>query len=84
MSTVNTRDVTPGDRIDMRDRAVIVASNDDSGLGVLWFTPEGLGPFYAVLPHCTLYRSFYDDERLGEHKSWWDIHPDVTGKTGEI
>lgn len=83
-STVNTRDASVGDRIDLADRGVIVASNDDRGLGVVWYDHMMRGPYFAVLPHCTLYRRTYHDERNGEHQSYWDMHPDFTGRTGEV
>lgn len=62
-----------------------VTSIDDEGFGVKFFTPEGVGPFHAMLPHGefpagTIHRTLYVDEAAGEHESWWKTHPDVTGK----
>lgn len=82
--SVSSRDVDIGDRIDLAGRGVIVFDNMPDGLRVAWYDDMMRGPYSAVLPHCTLYRRRYHDERNGEHQSFWDVHPDITGRTGEI
>jgi hypothetical protein len=81
---VSTKEILVGSRIDLWDRAVIVADVQDDGLRVVWFDDMMRGPYSAVLPHCSLYRTIYHDERNGEHESFYDVHPDMTGKTGEV
>jgi hypothetical protein len=80
---VSTKEIEVGSRIDLWDRAVIVAEVAEDGLRVIWYDDRMQGPYSAVLPHCSLYRTIYHDERLGEHESYHDVHPDFTGKTGE-
>lgn len=70
-------------------RRVEIVGMDDSGFKVKWFTPEGLGPYYAMLPHGTfpqntLRKVEFADERAGVHDSYWNWHSDFTGKTGEF
>lgn len=66
-----------------------VSDIDDNGFQVKFFDLEGKGPFFCVLPHAalpdgTIHRNLYADDRGGQHKSWWQTHTDITGKTGEI
>jgi hypothetical protein len=84
LNAIRTQDIDVGSRIDLPGRGVIVADNMPDGLRVIWFDDMMRGPYSAVLPHCTLYRRTYHDERNGEHQSFYDVHPDFTGKTGEI
>ena len=79
----NTRDMNIGDELDCGDRRVIVVENSPDGLGVIWYTPEGMGPNYGVLPHAAIYRQMYEREDLCK-RSYWETHPDFTGKTGEV
>jgi len=70
-------------------RRVEVVNIDESGFTVRWFSPEGLGPYQAHLPHGAFPRNavhkvHYADERAGLHKSFWETHSDFTGKTGEF
>lgn len=70
-------------------RRVEVTAVDDGGFTVRWYSPEGLGPYMAVLPHGsfpsnTLKQVRFADERAGEHESYWLTHPDFTGRTGEF
>jgi len=70
-------------------RRVEVVKNDSGGFTVKWFSPEGLGPYVATLPHGTfpqntLHHKLYADERGGRHDSYWNFHSDFTGKTGEF
>jgi len=90
LRAVNSRDIDIGSRIDLPGsdgqpgRGVIVFDNQPDGLTVVWYDELMRGPYSAVLPHCTLYTRHYHDERNGEHQSFYDVHPDFTGKTGEI
>jgi len=61
---------------------------DEAGFTVRFFTPEGLGPFVATLPHGvlpekTITRTLYDDERGGPHRSYWKWHADMGGDEGD-
>lgn len=90
MKTDSADILLPGDQFDipMGDgtfRRVEVTTTGDAGFGVKWFDPDGKGPFIATLPH----GSFpsrplvqQQDVRGGEHKHFFDIHPDFTGKYG--
>jgi hypothetical protein len=81
----STRDINIGDRIDIANfRGVIVTDNNNDGLSVMWFTPDGLGPYHMNLPHADAAPRLYHDERNGEQDSYWDTHPDFTGKYGTI
>lgn len=94
MSTDSADILLPGDMFDipMEDgtvRRVEVMTTNDEGFRVKFFKPDGTGPFYALLPHGSfpgrpLVRTWNPDERGGQHKSWWQTHPDITGKTGEF
>lgn len=79
----STRDMNPGDVLDCGERRVVVVDQTPEGLGVIWYTAAGEGPNYGVLPHATIYQQTYENEKL-TRDSWWDTHPDMTGKTGEI
>jgi hypothetical protein len=87
--TFNTKDCMQGDRIDVpptgehAGRAVIVAEQLDVGVRVIWFDDMGRGPYSAVLPHCTVTGHLYANETRRD-TSFWDTHPDMTGKTGEV
>lgn len=66
-------------------RRVEVIGLDNSGFTVKWFSPEGLGPYTATLPHGTFPRNTlrkvqFADERAGLHESYWKTNPDFTGK----
>jgi hypothetical protein len=70
-------------------RRVEIIKMDDGGFTVKWFSPEGLGPYVAVLPHGTfphntLHKQLYADERAGKHESYWTSHSDFTGRTREF
>ena len=70
-------------------RRVEIVKMDDGGFTVKWFSPEGLGPYVAVLPHGTfphntIHKVHYADERAGVHKSFWETNPDFSGKYGEF
>lgn len=70
-------------------RRVEVVNIDESGFTVRWFSPEGLGPYRAHLPHGafpqnTLKRVHFPDERAGLHESFWTSNPDFTGRYGEF
>lgn len=80
-----TRDIEIGDRIDIDGfRGMIVTDIQTDGIAVVWFTPDGIGPNHMVLPHGALHKRRYHDERNGEHKSYFNTHPDFTGRSGEI
>jgi hypothetical protein len=79
----STRDIEVGDRIDLPDRAVIVTDIQPGGIAVTWFDDKMQGPYYAVLPHGSLHRTRYIDERNND-QSWWEAHPDITGKYREF
>lgn len=83
-----TYDLNPKDVIEVGSgvgaRKVVVVESQDDGVVVCWFTPEGIGPYTAKLPHAEVSQFLYENERLGQHKSWWETHPDITGRTGEI
>lgn len=78
-----SRDIDVGDRIDLPGRGVIVTGIEPDGLAVMWFDDKGQGPYHATLPHGSLHRTAYIDERNTD-RSWWEVHPDITGKTGEV
>lgn len=80
---IRTHDISVGDRIDLPGRGVIVTDIAPDGVSVIWFDDMGRGPYSAVLPHAGLNRHMYHDERNVD-RSWWETHPDVTGKTGAI
>lgn len=84
----DSRNIDVGSRLDITGdfdhRGVIVVGNDDNGLSVIWYTPDGVGPHYATLPHAKLHQTRYHDERGGEHQSFWDTHPDFTGAYGDV
>lgn len=85
LNGTSSRDIEVGDRIDLDGfRGLIVFDNQPDGLTVVWFDDLMRGPYSAVLPHCTVRKRLYHDERNGEHQSFWDVHPDITGKSGEI
>lgn len=73
--------VLPGDEIYVpiddqgRTRAVIVKDVDAWGVNVIWFTPNGLGPFEAHLPHVALAPVLYRPEAAGQSKSYWRMTP---------
>lgn len=76
----STRDAQPGDVITFIDnetgfaRRLTVATVDDQGIGVVYFTPEGLGPYHAHLPHTSqVRRAVYEDERVGGFRSHWQM-----------
>ena len=80
----STRDIDVGSRIDLPGfRGVIVASNDESGLGVIWYDDQGCGPHHAVLPHGKVQTVAYHDERNAD-RHYTEVHPDFTGKYGEV
>ena len=82
---ITTNEIEIGSRIDLPGyRGVIVAEVYPDGVRVVWFDDMMRGPFSAILPHAALYKTRYHDERNGEHESYHDMHPDFTGKTGEI
>lgn len=61
----------------------------DDGFQVKFYDLEGKGPFFCILPHAvlpgnTIHRNLHEDDRGGQHVSWWNSHPDVTGRTGEV
>jgi len=58
----HTSDIEVGSRIDLPgSRGVIVTSNEPDGLGVMWYAPDGTGPFHAVLPHGKVQAVAYHD-----------------------
>ena len=66
-----------------------VVAMDDYSFRVKFFDLEGKGPFFCVLPHAalpgnTIHRNLHEDDRGGQHKSFWQTHPDFTGRTGEV
>lgn len=80
----STKDIDVGSRIDLPGfRGVIVTDNTPEGVAVMWFDDQGQGPHHGVLPHGKVMAVAYHDERVKD-QSWWDFHPDRTGKTGEI
>lgn len=82
--TASTRDIPVGEQVNLPGRSVVVFSNAPDGWGAVWYSATGVGPFYAKLPHGPVQKCLYWDERNGRHESWWDVHPDATGKTGEV
>lgn len=88
MSLSNTANLNPKDVIEigtgLTARRVVVVENHGDGVAVLWFTPEGMGPYTALLPHGSVFQRIYEDESLGRGESFWDTHPDFTGRTGEF
>jgi hypothetical protein len=78
----STRDITPGDVIEVKAggdiRRLVVHENHEDGLVVIWFTPEGLGPYRMKLPHTdNVEQLLYENEAAGMGNSWWDTHPDM-------
>lgn len=66
-----------------------VTAMNDAGFMVKYFDLEGKGPYscflpHAVLPGTTIHRNLHEDDRGGQHKSFWQTHSDFTGETGEI
>lgn len=59
-----------------RFRAVIVKQNLPWGLEVLWFMPNGVGPFIEVLPHVMLDPVLYRPVAAGESKSHFKMQED--------
>jgi hypothetical protein len=58
-----------------------VVNISDDGFQVKFYTPEGVGPYFAVLPHGefpagTIHRTLYQNEAAGLHKSFYATHPD--------
>ncbi len=77
---ISTRSALPGDVITIIDkeenfaRRLHVMQVTDDGLSVVYYTPEGIGPYTAFLPHTSqVDRTFYIDETAGQHRSHWSM-----------
>jgi hypothetical protein len=82
--SVDSRTIDVGSQLNVDERhRVIVVDNQPDGLYVMWYTPEGMGPFYATLPHCQLVQHHYIDERAGRGQHYMEFHPDFTGKPAD-
>ena len=76
----STRSALPGDVITIIDkeanfaRRLHVMQVTDDGLSVVYYTPEGIGPFAVHLPHTAqVERTLYLDESAGQHRSHWSL-----------
>lgn len=87
MHDKNTKDIDIGSRIDIGfttdSRGVIVTTNDNDGMGVVWYDANGCGPHHAVLPHGKVQQVAYHDER-NRDRHYTETHPDFTGRYGDI
>lgn len=85
--STSTRDIEVGSRIDVGvatdSRGVIVTSNDNDGMGVIWYGPTGMGPYHAVLPHGKVGATHYFDERNND-RHYHDLCGDFSGKYGVV
>lgn len=78
-----------GAQIDLPTEAGVrrceVINITDDAFEVKFYTPEGVGPYFCVLPHGefpdgTIHRTLYQNEAAGLHQTWWQTHPDMTGR----
>ncbi len=76
----STRSALPGDIIVIIDkeanfaRRLHVTQVNDDGLAVVYYTPDGVGPYTAFLPHTAqVERVLYVDESAGHHRSHWSM-----------
>jgi hypothetical protein len=74
--------IIPGDTIAVpidengRCRNVVVEAIDPLGVVVVWFRPDGVGPFRSFLPHADLCRILYVPQSSGQHKSHFRMSAD--------
>ncbi len=79
----STRDVNPGDVLHVGERRLVAIESTPDGISCVYYH-AGLGPHYVVLPHATLNKRMYENEAIGARESWWNTHPDMTGKYREF
>lgn len=58
-----------------------VVSMDEYQFRVKFYTPDGMGPHYCMLPHAmlpgnTIHRNLNPDDRGGRHEHYMKFHPD--------
>jgi hypothetical protein len=68
-------------------RRLNVTDVGDAGFSVKWYTPEGMGPHFGILPHAFFESNpfvhvYYPHEDAGLGMHFFDTHPDFTGKYG--